>query len=85
MTYFCPVCGLDDFDEDPAELDSYEICKCCGIEIGHDDIDDDPPEVIYIKRREKWIAGGLSWDKGRSEPPANWDPKRQLLNIGIKL
>jgi hypothetical protein len=22
-------------------------------------------------------------DKGRSKPPANWDPKKQLLNIGV--
>ena len=79
----CPVCGYPDLAEPPYHhgIESYEICSSCGFEFGVSDHDEG---YSYEKWRAKWIKAGMNWHK-KPEPPINWDPKKQLLNIGIKI
>lgn len=87
MTNTCPVCGYPDLDEPPYRntpkggLGSYEICPSCGFQFGYTD---DATHVTHEQWRAQWIAGGMIWDKGRSTPPPNWNPREQLQNAGIK-
>jgi hypothetical protein len=84
----CPVCGYPDLNE-PAydgtpglHPGSLEICTCCGFQFG---FHDDDRHITFEQWRNQWIAGGMHWDSGDSEPPPDWDPKKQLLNIDIML
>jgi len=71
---------------------SYEICRCCGFEYG---CDDDDLGYTHEQWRQEWINGGMVWrrrfkdgiltNESKEQPPLNWDPRKQLLNIGIKL
>jgi hypothetical protein len=87
--HICPVCGYPDLDE-PAYYENgapnYDICSACGFQSGyHDDgVWFNEPEIrdIHKKYRDKWIAGGMKF-KHTKYIPTNWDPVRQLLNIGI--
>ena len=87
MSFVCPVCGYPDLDENPrGELTggSYEICPSCGIQFGYNDEAGGNPEAragAYEKWRKLWIESGMIWDKGRTEPPPGWNPRRQLLNV----
>jgi hypothetical protein len=88
----CPVCGYPDLDE-PAYYEngagSDDICPSCGFQFGYSDdsfgINDPETQTFHKQWREKWIAGGMKF----KHPPSsgdkllNWDPVRQLLNIGI--
>lgn len=41
MKYTCPVCGWPELDEPPYDdtgWGSFEICSCCGIEFGYDQV-----------------------------------------------
>jgi hypothetical protein len=88
----CPVCGYPDLREpayDETGAPNYDICSACGFQSGYDDdgVWFNEPEIhdIHKQWREKWIAGGMKF----KHPPSsgdkllNWDPVRQLLNIGI--
>jgi hypothetical protein len=84
MKHICPVCGYDDL-YDPAydnELGSLEICRSCNYQFGWSD---DDQGYTHEEWRKLWIQKGMLWDEGYSNPPENWDPKKQLLNIGIKI
>lgn len=90
MGFVCPVCGYPDLENQPHDAEggaSDEICPSCGIQFGYSDEPmacggpDLPPEEIYRLWRQKWIAEGMIWDKGRSKPPPNWDPQEQLRKI----
>lgn len=76
MSMTCKTCGYPELDDQYEEVNL--ICPSCGYQFGYTDNTNE-------EWRHKWIAGGMVWDKGRSKPPANWDPKKQLLNIGIKI
>ena len=82
----CPVCGNDGLSE-PAYKDgynpSYEICSCCGYHFGYHDEALEVP-ISFEEWRKRWIAEGMKWwsDVGR-QPPAGWNPKKQLVNIGV--
>lgn len=83
MEYICPICGCRNLAR-PAYVNgspSHEICLCCNFQYGYDDLD---RGYTFEQWREKWIKEGMKWNEGDSEPPENWDPKRQLLNIGIE-
>lgn len=84
MMYICPVCGFSHLKELAYDegLGSLEICPCCDYQFGYDD---DDQHITHGEWRQNWIADGMIWDKGRSDPPANWNPREQLMNIGIKL
>jgi hypothetical protein len=78
MTYTCLVCGYPDLKEQPhgeSSGGSYEICPSCGFQFG---VSDDDRGFTYEQWRQKWIDGGMVWDKGRTKPPANWNPQEQL-------
>lgn len=84
MAYTCPVCGFSELTEIPrteAGGGSYEICPSCSFQFG---VTDDDRGFSYAQWRERWISLGMLWDKGRTEPPANWNPQDQLRNIQTK-
>lgn len=57
---------------------SYEICDCCSFQFG---VSDDNDGYSFQAWRARWIADGMRWDEGRSEPPAGWDPVEQLNTV----
>jgi hypothetical protein len=61
---------------------SYEICPSCSFQFG---VSDDDRGYTYEIWRQQWIANGMQWDKGYSEPPLGWNPVEQLKQIGIYL
>lgn len=87
MSNICPVCGYPELGEPPYRgtykggLGSLEICPSCRFQFG---FTDDSKHITHEQWRKQWIEGGMLWRKGREAPPAGWDPKKQLLNIGIK-
>ena len=81
MTYTCLVCGYPDLKEQPrgeSTGGSYEICPSCGFQFA---VSDDDRGFTYEQWRQKWIDGGMVWDKGRTKPPANWNPREQLRRV----
>ena len=85
--HLCPVCGFDlGFRPWDGPNPSDEICPSCHIQFGYHDAageDEKGRGKIYAKRRADWVAGGMAWDKGRSEPPAGWNPVAQLKRVGV--
>lgn len=84
MKYICPVCGYDELTQEPYpyhSVESHEICPSCSFHFGYDD---ESEGFTHKQWRERWIKEGMKWWSSR-EKPANWDPKLQLLNIGIKI
>ncbi len=79
-TEICPVCGhaglSDNYD------DIYDICLSCSFHFGVTDRD---LGYNYKEWRDKWIQDGMTWRGNKNLKPKNWDPKRQLLNIGVKI
>ena len=88
MSNTCPACGYPSLKK-PAYIGtyrggspSYEICPSCGFQFGYTDHN---KNITHDQWRQQWLDGGMVWDKGRSTSPEDWDPKKQLLNIGIKV
>jgi hypothetical protein len=90
---YCPTCGYEQ-DEDPwkGKSPSFEICLSCGTQFGYQDAIRFTGTEVQIKDRydelrKKWIEGGMKWSSVSTIyiVPENWNPKRQLLNIGIEL
>lgn len=83
--YVCPVCGYPELEESPRSASgggSYEICPACGFQFG---VTDDDRGISCAEWRARWVAEGMSWDRGGSAPPSGWDPVAQLKNIGIEM
>lgn len=83
--HICPVCGYPGLSRAayrPSGEPSHGICRSCGFEFGYTD---DDRGFTFEQWREKWIAGGMMWRTRRGGPPPGWDPRKQLLNIGVKL
>ncbi len=100
----CPVCGYEMIDREgvypwgkDCDSQSDEICPCCDIQFGHQDLtleylwkgDDMKKRLsIYDKWRNDWIKNGMKYkhfdDEFYPQPP-NWDPIKQLKNIGIEM
>lgn len=81
--YTCPVCGYPGLDEMPRSPNgggSYEICPSCSFQFG---VSDDDRGFTFSDWRHHWIAAGMLWDKGSSQPPPGWDPVKQLRAIGV--
>ena len=62
---YCPVCGYNlgfaAWDNDSA---SHEICPCCGIQYGYDDMgggDLKKRHEIYENWKKKWIIFPKNW------------------------
>lgn len=100
----CPVCGYEMFEREDiypwgkdGDSQSDEICSCCGIQFGHEDLtlewlwkgDDMRKRLeIYDKWRNNWIENGMKWwstDEEFHLQPPNWNPIQQLKNIGIEI
>lgn len=82
MHHVCPVCGFRELSEPPRSSTgggSYEICPSCGFQFG---VTDDDRGIPYEQWRANWIAVGMPWDRGSSDPPPGWDPAEQLRGIG---
>jgi hypothetical protein len=80
MAYMCPVCGYPGLDK-PAYINgigSFEICPSCRFQFEVTDADRGIPHDQW---RKQWIEGGMIWDKGKSQPPKGWDPRKQLQNV----
>ena len=85
MKHTCPVCGYPDLREAPRSKrsgGSYEICPSCGFQFG---VTDDDRGFTYEAWRKLWVEGGMVWDQGRSQPPAGWNPRLQLAQIGVQV
>lgn len=80
MTNMCPICGYPSLSEPAYDgpVGSLEICPSCGYQFGYTD---DDQHISHDQWRQQWVDGGMVWDKGRSEPPANWNPQQQLLKV----
>ncbi|MFA6131198.1 MAG: hypothetical protein WC730_02980 [Patescibacteria group bacterium] len=97
--YFCPVCGWSELTEPPYDKNggaSYEGCPACHFETGyHDDPLACGGENLNLTREEmtsvfrnKWISEGMPWravSVTYHPEPLDWDPKKQLKNIGIEV
>ena len=82
LIFICPVCGWDGLAEAPYDKHgcaSFEICPCCGVEYGFDDY-----KVSFEELRRRWIADGMAWWSGHSDPPPRWDANAQLRRAGHK-
>ena len=80
--YICPICGFPGLDTPANDIACFDICSCCGF---HFHVTDDDLGFTYEGWRNMWIAKGMPWDDGYSEPPSGWNPKEQLKNISIYL
>jgi hypothetical protein len=87
MSTNCPVCGYDlEFKPWDGDSPSDEICPSCGIQFGYHDAGPDGEITraeTYEEWRAAWIASGMVWHQGWSDPPPGWDPRQQLKLIGI--
>jgi hypothetical protein len=84
MHFTCPVCGYDRLGEAPRSTvggGSFEICPACSFQFG---VSDDDRGFTHEAWRQRWIDEGMTWDKGRSRPPAGWDPARLLATLGAR-
>lgn len=80
----CPVCGYElpfaPWDDDSA---ADEMCPCCGIQFGYDDMaggDLQARQAIYREWRSRWIGQGMPWYSKGWPKPIGWNPKEQLRN-----
>ena len=81
MGCLCPVCGYSDLEESAYRTDGWgseEICPSCSFQFG---VSDKDRHYSHEQWRSKWIENGMIWDKGTSQPPEGWDPKKQLENL----
>jgi hypothetical protein len=75
----CRVCGLDLGHRpwgDDGHSPSFEICPCCGAEIGYKDC------TRYGVRaaRRAWLDGDAQWF-APGEQPRDWNLERQLAQV----
>ncbi len=76
---YCTICGYDlhfyPWGKD-GKTPSFDICPCCGVEFGHEDIDEDSIKEY----RAEWITNGKRWFDKKKKPD-NWDYEEQITNI----
>jgi hypothetical protein len=86
MVFICPICGYPALEEPPRSPrtggGSFEICPSCSFQFG---VTDDDLGISFEQWRRRWIAQGMPWDKGDSQPPPGWDPRAQLRAIGVAI
>lgn len=87
--YTCPVCGYPELANQPwnehGRNASFEICPCCGIQFGNDDLPMEDTITIaelHDKWRDKWIEGGMKYVYPRTKPDG-WNPIVQLKKAGL--
>ncbi len=83
----CLACGFDlGFPAWDGDFPSDEICPCCGIQFGFDDVTAltekiSSRNIFYLGWRSKWKLDGMRWWSESRMPTEDWDPVRQLENI----
>src|SRR5579871_3371250 len=70
--FICPVCG---YDLPFAPFDN-EICPCCGVEFGTDDV-----SYTHEDLRRRWIHEGCNWFSDHTHPPPGWNPWSQVAKL----
>lgn len=86
MSNMCPACGYTHL-ENPAYFNSagawpsLEICPSCGFQFGYTD---NAQQITFKQWREQWVARGMPWRSKGINPPSNWNPSQQLLNVSEK-
>lgn len=79
----CPVCGFEGLDEpsyDEFLEPSCDICPCCGVEFGFDDLEFN--NVTFVTARNNWLKNGAKWFN-KNEKPKNWNLEEQLKNTEL--
>jgi hypothetical protein len=79
--YTCPACGYPHLDEPPypeGGSPSYDYCPSCGFQFGWTDEDQ---SMTHAAWRRRWVVRGMPWTLKRIQPPAGWDPERQLATF----
>ena len=78
-THECRVCGCysEDFPwGEDGKSPTYQLCPCCGIQFGKEDI-----TLASIKGyRAEWISKGGEWF-AKNDKPEHWDLEAQMKNI----
>ena len=85
--YVCRVCGYNchpfmPWGED-MEVPSFDICDCCGVEWGYEDLTLDG----IHRYRQQWAAKGFPWAAKRFSwfnenlIPPDWDAEKQMQAI----
>jgi len=75
----CRVCGLLQLDPpwgEDGKNPSFEICACCGVEFGYEDV---LLKSVHAYRK-RWIEDGAQWVDKKAKPN-NWNMTDQLENI----
>jgi hypothetical protein len=79
---YCPVCGFYlDFYPWVGKSPSDEICPCCGIQFGNDDMaggDINKRRLIYYQWKQQWITEKMPWRSMGITPPKHWNPQSQV-------
>jgi hypothetical protein len=79
----CRVCGLRQPTPPRGEsgaAPTYEICDCCGVEFGYEDVTAESARRF----RQKWIATGLLWFAPDSRPPDwSWEEQQKTIPPGF--
>lgn len=75
----CPCCGFAQLDIEPwtGDSPSDEICPCCGIQFGYDDMGRRDP-LFYAGWRGRWLAEGAPWFSDGRLPPPGWSAQEQV-------
>jgi len=81
LTLFCRVCGLKQLYPQygqAGDSPTYEICDCCGVEFGYEDM-----TVHSVKEyRKKWLETGSVWFC-IDQKPVNWSWEKQKKFIPL--
>ena len=92
MTFVCPVCGYPYLEDEPwhGYSASDDICPSCGIQFGYDDVKEacgreGTKDELQERWRKEWVDKGMPWKIKGIKPPENWDPKKQLEQMGINV
>jgi hypothetical protein len=77
----CPVCGYKlDFTPWATAGPTEQVCPCCGIHFGYDDLIAEQRQSVYITWRQRWIKNGRRW-WSKNPVPADFNPPWQLARL----
>lgn len=78
-TKYCRVCGLQQphpqYGND-GKSPTYEICDCCGVEFGYEDL----TRKSVMGYRKRWIEEGCKWFDPEAKP-SDWNFNDQMRNV----
>lgn len=77
--YACRICGTEQLDPPwgvDGQTPNYDICDCCGVEFGYEDMSVDSIKVY----RQKWVESSADWYRKKNKPQ-EWSLEKQFQNI----